>query len=801
MLSDIRYALRTLRQSRGFTAAALVALALGIGANTAMFSVVYAVLLKPLPYRQPDQLTWITLSNKLFKAEMATGRDFLDWRDQSSSFDPLAACDVGDETITGIPEPFDIRAAGFSEPLGRIFGVQPSLGRDFRREELQPGAASHPAIISNAFFHRYFHGDRAALGAKLVLDDEPFTVVGVLPADFRLALPGPSGRQAETEAIVPLAVDPATQHRSGGGIIIVQVIGRRKPGVSLSTARAELAAIQAHVPRQGPPHVELVVEPLRDRLLGNTTRSLLILLGAVAFVLLIACANVANLLLVRAAGRVRETAVRMALGAGRARLIRQALAESVVLAIGGGAAGLLVAAWTLRLIVHWSVVTVPRLKDATLDPAVLIFAFGLSAFTGILFGIVPAFAATRNNINWALKSAGPQSGRRRLGGLLVVAEVALSLVLLAGAGLMVKSLWLMHASASAAAPERVLTATLQVENPRANERSQSATFVSGFASQLESLPGVHAASISGGSGRFTARLESWPEHAVGQFVATDVFDVGLHFFAAAGIRLVRGRLLTENDSPDSPPVMVINEALARSFVPTYPRESPIGLRVPMPYGPHDRRTAITIVGVVAEYRRELDAPVAPQMFQPVAQTWLPLRGVQIMVRANSDPTALIGAIRAVGRPEGIALLNPQTLADRLDDAIAPRRFEMTLLIAFASLALLLALVGIYGVVSHMVAQRTREIGVRVALGAQRSDVICLVLAGGLSLVCAGVVLGLAASLGLTRVMESFLYGVKPTDALTFAAASVLLMAVAALAAWIPARRAAGVDPLIALRYE
>ena len=798
MLSDIRYALRTLRQSRGFTATALLALALGIGANTAMFSVVYSVLLKPLPYRQPDQLTWITLNNKLFKSEMVTGGDFLDWRDQSTSFDPLAACDTSGETITGIPEPFDIRTSGFSEPLGRIFGVQPALGRDFVPEEFQPGAASHPAIISNAFFHRYFHGDRAALGAKLNLDDEPFTVVGVLPADFRLALPSPGGRQSEAEAIVPLVVDPAPQHRSH---VIVQVIGRRRPGVSLDAARAEMAAIQAHLRKSGPSHVELVVEPLRDRVLGNSTRSLLILLGAVAFVLLIACANVANLLLVRAAGRVREIAVRLALGAGRTRLIRQALAESIVLAIGGGAAGLLVAGWTLQLIVHWSVVTVPRLKDAKLDPAVLAFAFALSAFTGILFGIVPAFAAARTNINWALKSAGPQSGRRRLGGMLVVAEVALSLVLLAGAGLMVKSLWLMHASASAAAPERVLTATLQIENPRANARSQAATFVSDFASRLESLPGVRAASFGGAFGRFTARLENWPEHAVGQFVASEIFDVGSHFFAAAGIRLVHGRLLTENDGPDSPPVMVINEALARRFVPTYPRESPIGLRVPMPYGLADQRTAISIVGVVAEYRRQLDAPVEPQMFRPVAQTWLPLRGVQIMVRANSDPAALIGAIRAVGRREGIALLNPQTLADRLDDTIAPRRFEMTLLIAFASLALLLALVGIYGVVSHMVAQRTREIGVRVALGAQRSDVIRLVLGGGLSLVCAGVVVGLAASLGLTRVMESFLYGVKPTDALTFGAASVLLVAVAALAAWIPARRAARVDPLIALRYE
>ena len=801
MLSDIRYALRALRQSRGFTAAALLALALGIGANTAMFSVVYAVLLKPLPYKAPDRLVWVTQNNKRFKAELVIAADFVDWRAQSHSFDPLAALAVYDSTVGGVADPFNIRTCRLSEPVSRIFGVQPALGRDFLPEEVKLDAAPSSAIISDHFFRSFFHGNRAALGARLVMNDQPFTVVGILPPELRLPLPSPFGPQIETEVLIPTVFRSENARRNARSMSIVQVIGRLRPGVSVAAARAELSAIEVRIPQ--PPFVhtgeqELVVMPLRDRILGNAGRSLSILLGAVGFVLLIACANVANLLLARAAARRREIAVRMALGASRGRLVRQALTESMVLAVTGGAAGLLLAAWWLRLIVNWNAVVVPRLHDASIDPAVLAFAFAVSALTGVVFGLAPALAAARGNVNDALKSSGTVVARRRLRGVLVVAEVALSLVLVTGAGLMVKSLWVMHAATTAAAPERVLTAALQIDNPRYRDPEQSDAFMSDFLARLQSLPGVRAAAGSNGGGSMMLEVEG----SRVQPINSDMFTVTPRYFTAAGIRLLKGRLLGDSDKV-GPAVLLVNETLARHLTPGYPAETPVGLRVPMakPGGGPNDRIPVTIVGVVSDFRSsKLDAPVEPQIFLPAGRS--PWRfGVEIMVRANSDPTALVGAVRTLGRGDGIALLKPQTLADRLDASIAPRRFEMTLLIVFASLALLLALVGIYGVVAYMVTQRTREIGLRVALGAQRADVVRMVLGGGLKLVCGGVAVGLAAALGLTRVMESFLYDVRATDAATFAAASVLLVAVAAMAAWIPARRASGVDPLVALRED
>ena len=472
-----------------------------------------------------------------------------------------------------------------------------------------------------------------------------------------------------------------------------------------------------------------------------------------------------------------------------------------MLALGGGAAGLLLAAWSLRLIVNWNIVAVPRLQDAALDPVVLLFGFAVSACTGMLFGIAPALAAAGADVNDALKqgsgAAGTSPSRRRLRGMLVVLEVAFSLVLLAGAGLMVKSLWLMHASASESAPERVLDSDLQIANPRFREPVHSVEFAADFAARIESIPGVRAAAVAAVGMFGPLRLEG----STAEPVRADILKATPHFFTASGTRLVKGRLFTEDDGAGEPLVAVVNEALARRLTPGYPRETPLGQKVPLIPAEGAARVPFTIVGVVADFRwSRLDAPVEPQLLTPAAQSALG-GGVELMVRAVSDPNALVSAIRALGRGEGIVLLKPETLADRLDASIAPRRFEMTLLIVFASLALLLALVGIYGVVAYTVTQRTREIGVRVALGARREDVTRLMLGGGLKLVGAGVILGLAASLALTRLMESLLYGVKPTDAAIFAAATIQLVAVAALAAWIPARRAAGVDPLIALRYE
>ena len=806
MLSDLRYALRTLWHSRGFTSIALIALALGIGANTAMFSVVYSVLLKPFPYTHPDRLTWLAIENRRFKAEAVTGPDFIDWRAQSHSFDPLASCYSVDRTLTGIAEPFDIRTAGFSESLTRLFGVQPAIGRDFLQSELQPRAASRPIIVSDHFYRTFFHADRAALGSSLVLDGTTFTLIGVMPRDFRLELPDRTGHELETEAIVPFVLDPLTQNRNGRAMIIVQVIGRLRPGVSIAAARAEIEAIQAHLPKPSflrPQDQTLIVQPLRDRVLGNTGTPLMVLLGAVGFVLLIACANVANLMLARAASRTREIAVRMALGANRFRLARQAIVESLLLALAGGSAGLLLAGWCLRLIVNWNALSVPRLKDAHLDPVVLLFSLGVSTLTGVLFGLAPALSATRTNLNDAIKQASggasPSPARRRVRAMLVIAEVALSLVLLAGAGLMVKSLWRMHASAAGAAPERVLDSWLQISNPRFRDRAQTDSFIGDFVSRIESLPGVRAAAANMGGPFGMTHLED----STAEDVKVNYYSVTPGFFTASGMRLLHGRLFSDSDDANAPPVAIINETLARRFTPAYPRETPLGRHIPftVPESNPSRRESLTIAGIVGDATdSRLDEPVNPQVFLPHPQ--LPNRGgAEILVRANSDPTALIGAIRAQARPLGIALLNPETLADRLNNSIAPRRFEMTMLVVFAGLALLLALVGIYGVMAYMVTQRTREIGLRMALGAQRPDVVRMVLGGGLKLVGAGVTIGLVSSVALTRFMESFLYGVKPTDSLTFAAVSLLLIGVAALAAWIPARRAAGVDPLTALRYE
>jgi putative ABC transport system permease protein len=814
MLSDIRHAIRALLQQRTFSLVAIAALALGIGANTAMFSVVYTVLLKPLPYGAPDRLVWIALANKRFQTETVSGPDFLDWRSQARWFDPMAAFMPVDQTWTGAGDPLDIRVTFCSESISRLFGAVPASGRDFLPEELKPGAQSDPVLLSDRFFRARFGGSRSAIGRSMVLNGQVRTIVGVLPRDFRLALPTPFGPQIETDVIVPFRIDPAIQRRNAvnlmrmaamrpnvqlnGQPLSVQVLARLRPGVPLERARAELATVQSHLPM--PPFVQpgdqaLVLKPLRDRILGNTGRPLAILLGAVTFVLLIACANVANLLLVRAGRRRKEIALRMALGAQPARLMRQFLTESLVLAAAGGAAGILLAWWSVRLLVQWSPVMVPHLADAGLSAPVLAFAVATCALTGILFGAGPAAAAIREGAIWGNLPV----KRGALRGLLVVSEVALALVLLSGAGLMVRSLWLMHASTASAAPDRVLTADLRISNPRFFNPANQREFLDEYLSRIEALPGVRAAAAVRGSMTGMVRLDQ----SGGEPVKANYVQATSHYFAAAGIRLRNGRLFGPDDRDGAPRVAIVNETLARRLTPEYPNATPVGRTVPLPPSrtPLGVAFPVTIVGVVADLRlARLDEPVEPELYLAASQD---STGVsELMVRASSDPTALIGAIAAQGREvTGVQLMGARTLAERLDVSIAPRRFQMALLVTFASLAVLLALVGIFGVVSSMVLQRTREIGIRVALGAQRQDVVRLVLGSGLRLVAAGVAIGLAGSFGLTRLMASLLYGVKATDLVTFAGVSAILVMVSAVAAWLPARRAAAVDPLVALKQE
>jgi putative ABC transport system permease protein len=820
VLLDVRYALRTLLRNRNFTFVSVLALALGIGANTAMFSMVYAVLLKPLPYKQPDRLVWIALRDSRLRSEMVSVPDFLAWRSQSHSFDSLAAFMPLDQTLTGREDPIDVRTTFCSEAVGRLFGVQPILGRDFSPDELTMNAQAEPALISYHFYQAHFGGSPSALGQTIVLNSQPHRVTGVLPASFRLALPTPFGPQLETDIILPYRVDPAIQRRNSRLLMMsamrpfilngqpysVQVLGRLRSGVSLATARAELKIITSRLPEPSfvePGSRQLIASLLRDRILGNTGRPLLVLLGAVGFVLLIACVNVANLLLSRAAARGRERALRMALGAIRARVVRQLLTESLLLALIGGVGGVLLAACCIRLLVNLSPVSVPHLKDTGIEPAVLAFSLAISALTGILFGIAPSLSSTRSDLNEALKQGstalGRSVGRRRMQGLLVVSEVALALVLLTGAGLTIKSMWLMHASVAAAAPDRVLIARLQVNGSRASQPAQQTGFVEEFLARVESIPGVRAAATS----HVTMPGMLHPEGSSAEPIKTNITHVTNHYFLASGMRLLKGRIFGDNDREGAPLVAIVNESLARRLSPDFPRQTPVDRRIPMPVGaaPMAPPVLATVIGVVSDFRSSrLDAEPEPGVYLTEVQD--SVGPDELMVRASSDPTALIYAIRQQGHAmSDIALRDPKTLAERLNGSVAPLRFQMTLLIAFAGLAVLLALIGIYGVVSYMVTQRARELGIRVALGAQRAQVVSLVLAGGLRLVGAGIILGLAASFTVARLMASFLYGVKPTDSFTYAAVSIVVLGVSAIAAWLPARRAASIDPTIALHYE
>ena len=798
---DIRYSIRVLLKNRSFSIVAILGLALGIGVNTAMFSVVHAVLLKPLPYREPDRLVWVTEYSKRFKEEAVNGPDFVDWRAQSRSFDTLAAFLSFDQTVSNLDDPVEIRTSMSSESIGRLFGVRPALGHDFSPQDLSPHSGAQVALISDHYYRSRYGGSPVALGQALVLNGVPYTIIGVLPAGFRLPLPSREGPPVETEAILPFGVSPG-ERRPDVPMLSVQVMGRLRPGVALETARAELETIRAGLPPGPFPLSErtLLMVPLRDYILGNTGRALLLLLGAVGFVLLIACANVANLLLGRAASRQRETAVRLALGATRGNLVRLLLTESLVLAFAGGAAGLLLGTWSIRLLVNWSPVIVPRLKDTGMNLTVLAFVLGVSVLTGLVFGMAPAISGSRAS------AAGVSRSRGRLRGLLIVSEVALALVLLTGAGLMVKSLWQMHVSSSGVAPDRVLISGLQIQNPRFQHRAEQAEFLSGFVARVESLPGVRAAAVYRGGGLGVLRVEGRPRPTGENAVSVTHIRVTPHYFQAAGVRLLKGRLFTSEDRAGAVAVVVVNEVTARHLAPNFPRENPVGVQ--LRFGPND--PPATVVGVVGGFRSaKLDADVQPEIYFPAAASFMRTgfgvdwgRAANLMVRASSDPTALIGAIRAQGREiSGIALLAPETLAERLNASVAPRRFQMTLLLAFALLAVLLAVIGIYGVVSYTVTQRTRELGIRVALGAQRGQVVRVVLVDGLRLVAVGIILGLGASFALTRFMALFLYGVRATDFFTYAAVSILLLAVGGVAAWLPARRAASVDPTIALRYE
>jgi putative ABC transport system permease protein len=814
---DVHLGVRSLRRNAGMTVTVILTLMLAIGANTALFSVIYAVLLKPLPYRAPDRLVWIAEHFRFNEqeTELINARHLDLWRKQARSFESLAVILSADVTLSGDPA-MTVRAVAISEPLGPMFGVTPVLGRDFRPKEFEEAPygpfgvsatetppAGGVALLSDHLFRLRFGGDPRALGETIVIRNVPYRVIGVLPANFRFPLEPTAkyGMGTQAEPDVFLNVTSSNLRPTGGS-----VLGRLKPGVHLETARTELETIQSEAQsadaKSNVIPTRLDIAPLRDHIASGSRRGLLVLWGAVAFVLLIACVNVANLMLMRSAARRRENAIRSALGASRGRLIRSTLTESLLLAFVGGAAGVLLAGWAVRVLAHGSPIEVPRIKDASINGSVLRFSAGVCALAGILSGVLPSLTSSRAKPAEALrestKSASSSVGRRRLQNLLVIAELALAVALLAGAGLTLHSLWQARIEIGASLPDQVLVSRIEPYNPEITGRpADRHRFSSELIGRIEALPGVRAAAFANRSVFFSTI------HISGVPAMKGVGAVGIvatsHYLAAADVKLLAGRWFNNKDGAGSPPIAVVNEAMVREFPAELPRlDSILGRTVPG-IATNGSDGPATIVGVVDDFRAPPAVP-EPEIFYPDAQR--PSGGGDLLVRTSSDPMALAGAIRKiVGQTPRVNMVGAQTLDDQLSSALSPRRLQAALLGTFAAVALLLAAFGIYGVLSYSVAQRIHEIGVRMALGAGDREVLRMVLADGARLTALGGLLGLAAAAALTRLMSSLLYGVSPTDPWTYATVCALLSAVALLAAYFPARRAVRADPIAALRCE
>ncbi|HET9533006.1 MAG TPA: ABC transporter permease [Blastocatellia bacterium] len=806
LIQDIRYGLRMLLKKPGFTLVAVVVLALGIGANTAIFSIVNAVFLRPLPYPQPDMLVqiWETERKSGDKHATLSPHNFAEWREASQSYEQMAAYRYSSFTLTGGDRPQWFSGAQVSSTFFRALGVSPALGRDFDIEEDSPGR-NRVAILSHGLWQRRFGSDENLIGQSLILNGESHTVVGIMPQGFQFPY--------SVDLWSPLGLDLSKIDR---GNHFLSAIARLRPDMTIERAQSEMDSLARLSEERYPDNNSgrgVALVSLHEELYGDLRPALAVLLGAVALVLLIACANVANLLLTRAMTRQKEIAIRAAMGASRRRLLRQFLTESLLLALAGCALGLLLSMWAIDLLIGSSPGSIPRAGEIELDATVLSYTLIISLVTGTIFGLAPALQVTGIELNESLKEsrqtslAGP--GRRRLGGFLVVSEIALALLLLIGAGLLINSFRNLRSVDPGFDAKNVLTMTISLPRYRYPDGQRRGAFFEQVLERINAIEGVEAAGaisdlpFSGSRTTSSFSIEGRPPVNPGEGTSADRRAISPHYFKAMGIPLLAGRYFTDRDRKESQPALIINQSMARTY---FPDGDAIGKRIRIG-GPEE--TSLygepvwrEIVGIVGDLKHDrLSAGFAPEMYTPYLQA--PPGRMSLAVRGTGQLRSLGDSIQSaileIDKDQPVYSLT--TMEQRLARAIAPERFMMFLLGVFAGGALLLAAIGIYGVMSYSVAQRTNEIGIRMALGADRGDIFKLVIGQGMKLTLIGVVAGLTGALLLTRLMEGLLFGVTPTDPLTYIAVTGVLAGVALLACYVPARRATRVDPMVALRYE
>jgi len=805
VVHDLRYALRVLARNPGFTAIAILTLALGIGANTAIFSVVNAVLLRPLEFRDPARLV-IVAEKSSFPVISTSYQNWLDWRDQSHSFESMEGTRGATLTLTGAGEPERLNARMVTAGLFSLLGVNTIAGRTFTADEDRAGGTP-VVLLSYGLWQRRFGGTQEILGKPINLDSQPYTVVGVLPPGFQVLQPADV-----FVPFMPWAKTLPDDRNWHPGII---ALARLKPGIAREQARTEMVAITKRLEQRYPTYntgTSADIVGLQEQMVKNVRPALILLLGAVSFVLLIACVNVANLLLARSASRGREVAIRTSMGASRSRIVRQLLTESVLVSVAGGVLGLLMASAALGPLLKISAGSVPAAFSVTLDRSVLMFTVALSVLTGLVFGLVPALRTAKFDLRESLNegsrgsTAGP--GQHRLRAALVATEIALAMLLLVGSGLLLRSFSRLQEVPPGFQADHLLVADIPLSQNAYAKPEQRFEFFDRLVDRSKALPGVRSAAaasflpVSGGGGIIHFNIYGRPPKTPHEFIAAGYRTVTPDYFETLGAPLLQGRLFTPADTDKSPAVVVINATMARTF---FPGESPLGKRMQLGALPDKDVPWMEVVGVVGDLLQGLDLAPAAEMYLPYRQAdaLLPVFQMSVVLRTAADPLTQTAALRSA-----LAEIDPnqplvkvRSMEENMSASVAQPRFRTWLIGIFAGLALLLAAIGVYGVMSYTVTQRTSEIGIRITLGAQSTDVFRSIVGEGARIALLGVAVGLIAALALTRLLRTFLYGISASDPATFLAVAVLLTLISVAACYFPARRATRVDPIVALRYE